>query len=384
MATHAPKKVLVSGCFDMLHSGHIAFFQEAASHGDLHVAIGSDQTIFDLKGRPTVNSEEERLFMVGSVSSVTDAFISRGSGMLDFEEEIHELMPDILIVNEDGNTPDKRALAGKLGIEYLILRREPQPGLAARSTTTLRAINTIPYRIDLAGGWLDQPWVSEHYPGYVITISLEPTIEFNERSGMATSTRRTAIKQWGSRLPVDDYEKVAWTLFCCDNPPGTEEISGSQDAIGLVFPGLNRSFYQGEYWPLQIESVHDDAILRFVENSLFLIPLGPRQPDFSVLSGTNITSEGAKALAGATDLCWDAMLARDVRRFGEALRLGFEAQVAMFPNMMNQMMQELIEQYRHRAFGWKVSGAGGGGYLILVSDTPVDNAVRVVVRRKSD
>lgn len=51
-------KVFVSGCFDMLHSGHVAFFQCAAAYGDeLYVALGSDETVFDLKGRPPVNTE---------------------------------------------------------------------------------------------------------------------------------------------------------------------------------------------------------------------------------------------------------------------------------------------------------------------------------------
>ena len=42
------KKVFVSGCYDMLHSGHVAFFKEAASHGDLYVGIGSDDTLYAL------------------------------------------------------------------------------------------------------------------------------------------------------------------------------------------------------------------------------------------------------------------------------------------------------------------------------------------------
>ena len=54
----------------------------------------------------------------------------------------------------------------------MVLQREPHPGLAARSTTELRELQQIPYRIDLAGGWLDQPYVSEHYPGSVITLSI--------------------------------------------------------------------------------------------------------------------------------------------------------------------------------------------------------------------
>jgi len=56
----------------------------------------------------------------------------------------------------------------------------------------------------------------------------------------------------------------------------------------------------------------------------------------------------------------------------------------MFPNMLIDSIVELIDQYRDQALGWKVSGAGGGGYLILVSDRPIDNAVRVIIRRISD
>ncbi len=379
-----PKKVFVSGCFDMLHSGHIAFFREAASYGDLYVALGSDRTVYDLKGQLPVNSEQERLFMVQSVSYVHEAFISRGSGMLDFEQELREIRPDILLVNEDGNIPEKRELCTELDIEYVVLQREPHPGLTARSTTALRRRHQIPYRIDLAGGWLDQPFVSKFYPGSVITISIEPTLAFNERSGMASSTRRSAIDLWGPKIPPGDCEKLAKILFCYDNPPGTEEISGSQDAIGLVFPGLAKAYYEGEYWPSRIDRVTDELTLQFVENSLHLMTLGPRQTGFSVLSDTNITTEGAKALSDATENCWQAILDRDIEKFGWYFRQSFEAQIAMFPNMMNETVAKLIRQYQDLALGWKLSGAGGGGYLILVSDSPIDNAVRIIARRESD
>ncbi|MFL7869846.1 MAG: adenylyltransferase/cytidyltransferase family protein, partial [Anaerolineales bacterium] len=224
------KKVFVSGCFDMLHSGHVEFFRDAAQYGDVYIALGSDKTIFDLKGRTTFNSEQERLFMVKSVSFVKDAFISSGSGILDFEAELRAMMPDYFVVNADGHIPEKRDLCRELGVEYIILERKPHSGLEARSTTELRQRDFLPYRIDLAGGWLDQPFVSKHYPGPVITISLEPTLEFNERSGMASSTRRHARELWGHKIPPGNYEKLAKVLFCYDNPPGTEVISGSQDS----------------------------------------------------------------------------------------------------------------------------------------------------------
>lgn len=240
----------------------------------------------------------------------------------------------------------------------------------------------MPYRIDLAGGWLDQPWVSRFHPGPVLTISLEPTVEFNERSGMATSTRRTAIDIWGPRLPAGDPEKVAYILFCCDNPPGKTEISGSQDSIGLVFPGLNRAYYQGGYWPTVIESVQDETVLRFIEDALYLVPLGPRETDFNVLSGTRINHEGAKALANAAEACWSALLALDLAGFGRAVRAGFEAQIAMFPNMIVPAVPRLIAHYQDQAIGWKVSGAGGGGYLTLVTERPIPNALRILIRRR--
>jgi cytidyltransferase-like protein len=376
------KKVFVSGCFDMLHNGHVEFFRQAAQYGDLYVALGSDSTIFELKNRLPVNDEQERLFMVLAVRWVNDAFISTGSGMLDFENELRSLKPDYFVVNADGDTPEKRVLCDSLGITYVVLERKPQEGLQARSTTALRRGDYLPYRIDLAGGWLDQPFVSRHHPGPVITISLEPTIEFNERSGMASSTRRHAQELWGTKIPPGDYEKLAKILFCYDNPPGTEIISGSQDAIGLVFPGLAKAYYNGAYWPETIEHDQREPLLRFVESSLYLVSLGPRFADYDVLANTDFTPAKAKALADATDACWEAIQAEDISAFGSSIRAGFEAQIAMFPHMMNERAAALIAEYRHKALGWKLSGAGGGGYLILVAAEPIPDALQVIARRE--
>lgn len=378
------KKVFVSGCFDMLHSGHIAFFKEAAAYGDLFVALGSDKTVFDLKGKLPVNSEDERLFMTKSVGFVKDAFVSQGSGMLDFLGEFKQLQPDMMVVNADGHTQEKQNLCVQFGVEYIILQREPFAELPPRSTTTLRTINRMPFRIDLAGGWLDQPYVSEHYPGSVVTISLEPTIAFNDRSGMASSTRRAAIDLWGPRLPPGNPEKLAKILFCYDNPPGTKVISGSQDTVGIVFPGLAKANYKGDYWPSSIDRIIDEDSVHFVEKSLSLVTLGPRHAKYDVLTNTDFTKEKAKALAEAADKCWEAIQTRDIQMFGLAIKESFEAQIAMFPNMMNDAVVSLIEKYRDVALGWKLSGAGGGGYLILVSDEPIEDASRVIARRVSE
>lgn len=376
------KKVFVSGCYDMLHSGHVAFFEEAASHGELYVGIGSDATIAGLKARKTINTEQERLYMVKALKVVKDAWVNSGSGLMDFAHEVRQLKPEIFFVNEDGYTPDKQKFCEELGIQLVVSKRIPAAGLPARSTTALRKECRIPFRLDLAGGWLDQPYVSKYHPGPVITISIEPEIEFNDRSGMSSSTRAKAIELWQTDIPEGDKEKLAKTLFCFENPPGKKYVSGSQDSIGIVYPGVNKLDYpKGDYWPENILSVIDIDILEWLESKLWFINLSPRGQEFDVLSDTRIDEEGAKALADAAEGAWGAILQKDLKAFGKYFKASFEAQIRMFPNMVNPQILDTIETYKNKALGWKISGAGGGGYLVLVSDEPIENAIQIRIRR---
>lgn len=375
------KKVFVTGCFDLLHSGHITFLNEAAKHGDVYVGIGSDKTIFNLKGRYPVNNQDERKFMLEALRSVKRCSINEGSGIMDFSNNPDALDADILFVNEDGNSPEKEKFCRDHGIIYIVSKRIPHGTLPVRSTTALRIECNIPYRIDLAGGWLDQPYVSKFHPGAVITISIEPTIEFNDRSGMASSTRRKAIELWQFDIPGGDKEKLAKMLFCYENPPGTSEVSGSQDAIGIVFPGVNRLYYNNNYWPEKIDSVTNESVLSFIENHLQLITLEPRTREFSVLDGATPNKEGAKRLAEAADGCWDAIIKKDLEQFGKYFKDSFEAQVSMFPKMIDNKIKSVINHYENIACGWKLTGAGGGGYLILVSDQPIPNTLKIKIRR---
>src|ERR1035437_51460 len=376
------KKVFVSGCYDMLHSGHVAFFEEAAEYGDLYVGIGSDKTINSLKARKTVNSDAERLYMVKALKVVKDAWINKGGGLLDFLDELKVLHPDIFFVNADGHTPDKENLCREMGIEYIVSKRIPHGNLPARSTTALRKECKIPYRIDLAGGWLDQPYVSKYASGPVLTICIEPDYEFNDRSGMSTSSRKKAVELWQTDIPDGDKEKLAKTLFCFENPPGSEYISGSQDSLGITMPGLNKFYYEGGYWPTGIESINDPDILDWIESRIWMIPLYPRIDCYDVLANKNIDETRATRLSKATEKCWKAILNRNAKEVGESMTESFEAQIAMFPNMLTHGVLEQIEQYKSKVFGWKLSGAGGGGYLIFFSEQTVENAIQIRIRRQ--
>jgi len=378
-----PKKVFVSGCFDMLHSGHVRFLEEAAGYGEVHVGLGSDRTVRELKGRAPVNTQSERKYLLEALRHVKACHINSGSGIMDFLAELKRVSPDVFIVNEEGNTPAKAELCRKLKIKYLVLKRLPQANLPARSTTSLRKECLIPYRLDLAGGWLDQPFVSKHGAGAVLTIALEPVMEFNERSGMASSSRRRAIELWQTDLPEGDREKLAKTLFAFENPPGTKIFAGSQDAIGIVFPGLNRLDYRGEYWPEKITTQADEKILKWIERHLYLVPLGPRPPGYDVFKGKSITPAKARVLAAAADGCWKAIHEMDLAEFGRQFRASYEAQVAMFPEMSTAGIRKMIRQYQDQCFGWKLSGAGGGGYLVLVSRENIPGAIQLKIRRSN-
>lgn len=379
------KKVFVSGCYDMLHSGHVAFFKEASRYGDLYVGIGSDATIFQLKARRTICAEAERLYMVKSIRYVKDAFINPGSGMMDFVETVERVKPDVFVVNEDGGSETKRQFCAERGIEYVVLQREPDAGLEARSTTSIRTSvkPQLPYRLDLAGTWIDQPYVSKYGAGWAITISLEPTIEFMERGGMSTSTRNAMKKIWPYNLPNYDPEKLAKLVFCFENEPEKGgHISGAQDAIGICIPGLSRHYYDNHYWPEKIETIHDEEILSWLENHLCMIPMFPRPEGTSVVEGCKIDAAGVKALSAAADKCWEAILKRDLKAFAAAFQASFEAQTAMFPAMLSNGVEEWIERYKEKALAWKLSGAGGGGYLALVCEVPPVEAIRIKIRRR--
>lgn len=351
--------------------------------------------------------------MVKSIRYVKDAYINAGSGVIDFLPTLDLVRPDILVVNAEGGSDDKRRICEERGIEYVELQRTPHEGLQARSSSSLKAAlgkagekneeKGIPTRLDIAGTWIDQPYVSVYHPGWAITVSIEPTFEVRDRCGLSTSTRNMIRKIWPVKLPKMDPEMLARLVFCFENNPEREagHISGAQDAIGICVPGLVRHYYDNSFWPKKIENTTDEMTLRFLEKHLVLVPLEPRRQGCSVVEGKDITAEKVEALANAAEACWNAILRHDLPEFAASYRASFDAQVAMFPGMVDptvdgQPCREAsvrpdIERWSAvpGVLAWKLAGAGGGGYLILVVEDSAafcnahaaDGVIAITVRR---
>lgn len=367
------KRILVSGFFDGLHPGHLEFLREASELGEVHVCVGTDQNYFDLRGTVPLYTESDRLHLLLANRLVKSARLSTGSGLLDFEPDIDDILPDALVVPADGSTAEKRELCDKKGIDYIILDDSSFVRKDSYSSDHLR----VPYRICLAGGWLDQPWVSSVYPGSVVVLRIKPTIRFNDRSGMATSTRKTILHIWSEYIPSGDYEKIARILFGAENPPGSKYISGSQDAIGLVYPGLSRLDYDGGFWPTRIINCVDPETLSWLEKVVHMVPIEPRPDNYDPLVEKHLSIDSIKPLAEASSLCWEAIKHRDVEKLGMSLTGTWKAWREILPNTVPDHLIPIIEGYGTYP-GCSLSGCGGG-YALIISEEPVEGEVPISV-----
>ena len=139
--------------------------------------------------------------------------------------------------------------------------------------------------------------------------------------------------------------------------------------------------YNGEYWPDSIESCLDEGTLAWIEERLYFMPLSPRISGYDVLADTHINPANAKALAEATDAVWEAIMKKDILDFGKQFCKSFEAQTAMLPNMLNDEVLKTIKENKASVLGWKLSGAGGGGYLVFVSENEIPETLKIRIRR---
>lgn len=253
-----------------------------------------------------------------------------------------------------------------------------------------RLLGGIPNRLQLAGGWIDQPFVSRlnpKPPGAMVVVQIEPNFRPMDRSGLATGTRLVAEKIWGARLPRRARPELVRELYAAENA-GKRDPSGSQDMIGLVYPGINRLDYdsriEGGVFPAHIESCNTPRVARWLERVLHLLPIEPRPLGYEPLGRKNLEPRWIARLGQSGHDCFAAILRRDVHALGAALNLTMKCWETLLPQTVRHPLLKLdlakiLRAYQRRYPGAMYSGCGGG-YLIVASETPVPGALHVNIR----
>jgi hypothetical protein len=251
-------------------------------------------------------------------------------------------------------------------------------------------IGRIPYRMAFAGGWSDQPFMSKlnpSPPGSMVVVGLEPDFRFMDRCGMATGTRKVANSLWHGKLPTGDTAQLVRTLYAEENK-NLRDPSGSQDMIGLIYPGVNRLDFdfshEGGIFPKHIESNNDPAIARWLEEVIHMIPILPRPDGYNPLIEKRLDKEWIRRLGQTGKDCFDAILARNADALGASMNECMKCWETILPATVRHPvitldLAAILKHYQANYCGAMYSGCGGG-YLYVVSAKPVPGSFKVKVR----
>ena len=241
-----------------------------------------------------------------------------------------------------------------------------------------------------AGGWIDQPFLSMHNPqppGSMVVVSIEPTIDFLDRCGMGTSTRKTAKQFWGDQLPEKDPALLMHELYKLENEDKIAP-SGSQDMAGIIYPGINRLDYdysfEGGYFPKHIETNTDPEVARWLEEVIFIVPINQRPIGYDPLVKINILEDWILRLGQTGKACYEAIISKDPFALGASMNECMLCWQKILPYTVQHPLididlLEILSAYQKDTCGAMYSGCGGG-YLYIVSDHPIQNSFKVNVR----
>lgn len=377
------KKVLVAGFFDLFHSGHVKFFENCTKYGDVYVSIGSDENSILNKNKKPIYSEEERLYLVKSCKYVTDATISYScTDSLSFKEYLNTIKPDYFIINEDGHSQEKEYLCKQQNVEYIILKREPRDGLPVRSSSLIREVDQVPLRLDIVG-FYDQLFFNSVIPGSVILANIQP-FPVEDRSGMSSSTRKVIHKVFGNRLPTNmNSKELARCIFAIENPPGSKYISGVVDQLGICLPGINKLYFDNNYWPSKIDSITDPSTLHWLSKHLFLKQTTPRPENYDVITGNeNFDYDLIKQQSILGDKIWSDIKNKDLVRLSQHVNQVHTVQKTIIPGYESKYIKTIIDETNNKHLGCKIMGAGGYGYIMVVTDTPTPDLIAININEK--
>jgi hypothetical protein len=221
----------------------------------------------------------------------------------------------------------------------------------------------------------------------MVVVALEPTCLFMDRCGISTSTRKVAEDLWGGELPDRDPAELVRELYWAENK-GRPEPSGSQDMIGLVYPGISRLDYdfshEGGLFPAHIETNDDPETARWLERVIHVLAIAPRPEGYNPLGVKNLDRDWISRLGRSGKDCFDAICRKDAAALGASMDDCMACWEAILPHTVRHPtisadLQGILKHYQSRYQGAMYSGCGGG-YLYVVSEEPVPGAFRVKVR----
>ncbi|MEA3336378.1 MAG: hypothetical protein U9R25_10745 [Chloroflexota bacterium] len=251
-------------------------------------------------------------------------------------------------------------------------------------------IGKMPYRMAFAGGWIDQPFVSEHNPsppGSMVVVSIEPTCRFMDRCGMGTSTRKVAQKLWPGGLPDANPAALVQVLYEAENADRPEP-SGSQDMAGLIYPGVNRLDFDyscdGGYFPVHVETNTRPDVARWLEQIIYMVPITQRPAGYNPLGVKNLDPVWIQRLGQTGKDCFDAIVAKDAHTLGASMNDCMVCWETILPHTVRHPtitidLMGILHYYQARYPGAMYSGCGGG-YIYVVSDEPVQGGLQATVR----
>ena len=223
----------------------------------------------------------------------------------------------------------------------------------------------------------------------MVVVQIEPDFRPMDRSGLASGTRVVADRLWGGRIPKRPLDELVSELYEAENK-GKAEPSGSQDMIGLIYPGVNRLDYDyaanGGIFPTQIESLTSARHARWLEKVLHLLPIEPRPLGYNPLGVKQLEPKWVARLGCSGMDCFDAIRKLDANALGASLNETMRCWEKLLPHVVAHPLiridlKAILRIYQRRFPGAMFSGCGGG-YLIVVSEKVVPGAFKVAVRTR--
>jgi len=333
------KKVFISGCYDILHGGHIQFFREARALGDhLTVCFASDKVLWEHKKRRTSIPQDHKLALMTALDMVDEVVIGDcDEPGLDFKKHFLRARPDILAVTEDDQYESaKRALCEQAGAQYLKLPKTPPQFTPVSTSSIVRNIRTpahAPLRVDFAGGWLDVPRYARR-GAFIVNCAISPLVSLND---------------WSYEKKSGLGGSGAWALLNGNDGVESELALG----VGWQDPAVIRET------GLCVWRSGERPVLDFKRNGDFLDGhMALYYTDIPHDTPANANNDRDYDLIEAAGrLAREAVHQSSLTGLGEAICLSYEAQE-------REGMRELPEA--KGSIGRKYAGGGWGGYAVYL------------------